>query len=228
MNELDTKILQKNKKILDLLSTKVDDFIFDSNNYIIQQYRIYIVNDANIELSFSPETIKTIKSVFDSCTSKLNEDYKNMIEKYLGEKIIAVYKKILDEKTESILRRINSEREYLKKQLDDILSIDPDDVLNEINTKLNSTTEALNDYNTNFEQYNLPSEIKDYLYSFGEKEIHPFSEEFGLLIDNLYKDIIILNLDKNADDYERHTIMKHLNKQKMTLIIKLKTNILSI
>ena len=203
MNELDTKILQKNKKILDLLSTKVDDFIFDSSNYIIQQYRIYIVNDANIELSFSPETIKTIKSVFDSCTSKLNEDYKNMIEKYLGEKIIAVYKNILDEKTESILRRINSEREYLKKQLDDILSIDPDDVLNEINTKLNSTTEALNDYNTNFEQYNLPSEIKDYLYSFGEKEIHPFSEEFGLLIDNLYKDIIILNLDKNADDYEK-------------------------
>ena len=203
MNELDTKILQKNKKILDLLNTKVTDFIFDSSNYIIQQYRQYIVNDANIEVSFSKETIKLIKSVFESGTSKLDEDYKNIIEKYLREKIIAAYKKMLDEKTEVILRRINSQRAYLKSQLDDILSIDPDDVLNEINTKLNSTLEAMNDYYNHFEQFVLPKGIREYLYSYGEKEIHPFCLDFKLLIDNLYKDVIISNLDKNSDDYEK-------------------------
>ena len=203
MNELDTKILQKNKIILDLLNTKVTDFIFDSSNYIIQQYRQYIVNDANIEMSFSKETIKLIKSVFESGTSKLDEDFKNIIEKYLREKIIVVYKKMLDEKTEVILRRINSERAYLKNQLDDILSIDPDDVLNEINTKLNSTLEAMNDYYNHFEQFVLPNGIKEYLYSYGEKEIHPFCEDFKFLIDNLYKDVIISNLDKNSDDYKK-------------------------
>ena len=202
MNDLDTKILQKNKKIMEELKEKANNFIFDSRSYIIQTYKYFIKKDGSIEMAFSPEIAKLIESVFESGTTEIELDYQVLMEKYLKENLINSYSKLLDEKTEGILRIIRSNRDYLKILLDDIYSIDSDDVLNEINIKLNSTNESLNEYNNHFSSFNISSELVEYLYNYGNDKVHPYFVMIKNLIDNLSKDIIIQNLDKNSEDYE--------------------------
>ena len=202
MNDLDTKILQNNKKILNLLNIKADDFTLDSRNYVLQKYRDFIINDASIEMAFDEIIKKAIKNTFQKSMTEIEKEYDDLIQKYLKEKLIKSYTQILDKSTETILRKINSQREYLKIILDDIPSIDPDDVLNEINNQINSTNEALNEYRNNLNNFKISEEIIEYLNNFGKNEINPLFQNFQNSLNIIYKDVIILNLDKNSEDYE--------------------------
>ena len=202
MNDIDTQILKYNNIILDSLKKKSDKFISDSIEEIINKYEEKIINNDYMELYFSPEIVRIIKSVFSNETQVIENDYREMIEKYLKEKLIEYYKIMLEELTEGILKIINNRRSYLKTILDDIDSIDPDDVLNEINSKKNITNETLSEYKQHLNQFKISNELVDYLYNFVENEIYPPFLRFKNYYDTLYKDVIILNLDKNSDDYK--------------------------
>ena len=202
MNDLDSKILQKNIDILNSLNNKANDFIFDSRIYLINQYKDFIINDADIEMSFSDEIIDVIESEFDKKTSIIGDDYKTMMEKYLKENLISSYQKLLEQKTEGILRIINSNRDYIKIILDDIHSIDSDDVLNEINTKLNTTSDSINEYYNHFDTFNISEELVEYLYNYGKKEVQPLFGDLQIPNNDIFRESILLNVDKNSEEYE--------------------------
>lgn len=224
MNDIDSEILKKNKIILDSLNAKANEFIFDSNLYIIGRYKYFIIEDANIELAFSNKIRNVIESVFEGGTTQIEQNYKNMMVKYLKNNLISSYKQVLDEKTEKILRIMNSNRDYLKIILDDIYSIDPDDVLNEINTKLNSTSEAIVEYNDHFYTFNISNELVEYLYNYGEKEVYPFFKDIKSLNDKIYKSAIISNLDTNCEDYEKAYDYEIFNSTVDSSFIEIKNN----
>ena len=202
MNDIDSIILQKNKDILQSLNDKANDFIFESRNFLIQRYKEFIFNDAEIEMSFSPEILKVIESEIVSKESEMGEDYKNMMEIYLKNHLISTYKNLLEEKTDAILRIIYSNREYLKIMLNDIYSIDPDDTLNEINNKINITSDSINEYYNHFDTFKIPSELVEYLYNYGKSEVQPLFEKIQLLNNDIFKESILINVDKNSENYE--------------------------
>ena len=153
-------------------------------------------------MSFSDEIIDVIESEFDKKTSIIGDDYKTMMEKYLKENLISSYQKLLEQKTEGILRIINSNRDYIKIILDDIHSIDSDDVLNEINTKLNTTSDSINEYFSHFDTFNISEELVEYLYNYGKKEVQPLFGDLQIPNNDIFRESILLNVDKNSEEYE--------------------------
>jgi hypothetical protein len=202
MNDIDSIILQKNKDILKSLNDISDEFIFKSRNFLIQRYKEFIKDEADIEMTFSPDVLKVIDSEIDKKESIIGEDYENMMKIYLRDNLISSYKKLLEEKTEVILRIINSNREYLKIILDDIYSLDPDDTLNEINNKINITSDSIEEYYNHFDTFKIPSELVEYLYNYGKNEVQPLFENIQLLNNDIFKESILINVDKNSENYE--------------------------
>ena len=203
MNDIDSIILQKNKDILKSLNDISDEFIFKSRNFLIQRYKEFIKDEADIEMTFSPDVLKVIDSEIDKKESIIGEDYENMMKIYLRDNLISSYKKLLEEKTEVILRIINSNREYLKIILDDIYSLDPDDTLNEINNKINITSDSIEEYYNHFATFKIPSELVEYLYNYGKNEVQPLFENIQLLNNDIFKESILINVDKNSENYEK-------------------------
>ena len=108
----------------------------------------------------------------------------------------------MDKSTEDILRTIRSQKDYLRNILDDIPSIDSDEVLNDINTKLNLTSDAIAEYKNHLNEFKLSKELNEYLSNYGRSEVNPKYQPFQSLLNSIYKDVIISNLNKNAENYQ--------------------------
>ena len=108
----------------------------------------------------------------------------------------------MDKSTEDILRTIRSQKDYLRNILDDIPSIDSDEVLNDINTKLNLTSDAIAEYKNHLNEFKLSKELNEYLSNYGRSEVNPKYQPFQSSLNSIYKDVIISNLNKNAENYQ--------------------------
>ena len=202
MNDLDSKILQNNKKILNILNTKANDFITDTESYITQKYRDFILNDASIDLAFDDKIKVAIKKIFNIVMNQIGNSYKEQIKIFLKDKLISSYSKVLDKGTEAILRALSSQKEYLKNILDDIPAIDSDDVLNEINAQINKTSDSIMAYKNHYNDFKISDELIEYLNNYGIKEINPLFQNFQNLVNDIYKNSTFLNLDINSRDYQ--------------------------
>ena len=89
MNDLETKILENNIKILNKLEQKANDFILDSENYILEKYRLFIINDPDIEISFEEKVKKIIRRVFTLSMDEVKVEYEEMIKVYLKDKLFS-------------------------------------------------------------------------------------------------------------------------------------------
>ena len=222
INDLDTKILQNNKKIINFLNEKSNEFIFDSKNYIIQKYRDFIVNDASIEMAFDGNIQKVIKNTFQKSMDEIEKEYNIMIEKYLKEKLIYSYSQILNKNTESILNIIAEHREYLKIILDNIPSINSDVVLNEINNQINLVLGSLSEYENNMNEFKISDDVIEYLNNYSNTEISPSYKKFEIHLNHIYKDVIINNLDINSEDYKNSYNYKKFIDIKNTIFNEIK------
>ena len=227
MNDLDTKILQKNEDILKSLNQKADDFIFDTRILLIQKYKEFIYKDADIELSFSKDIVNVIDSEIEKKSSIIGEDYKNMMETYLKNNLISSYKNLLDKKTEEILRIINSNRDYVKIILDDIYTIDPDDILNDINNKINLTSKSIKEYYNHFATYKISTELADYLYNYGKNEVQPLFYDIQILNNDIFKESILINVDKNSENYENSYNYQIFNEKVNSIYTQIENNFIT-
>ena len=153
LNNLDSIIEEKNSKILELLDITINDFINDSKNHIIRKYLSYFKADTSIGLAFNEDIKKKIDENLNKIINEIESDYILLLDKYLKEQLISSYTKVLDEKTEEMIKRVRTQREYIKSRIDDLFSLDPDEVLNDINTKLNNTINSIEEYKIYFFLY---------------------------------------------------------------------------
>ena len=74
--------------------------------------------------------------------------------------------------------------------------------MNEINTQINNTKNSIKYYQQHENEFKISNEIFNYLNDYGKNIIQPSYEQIKSLLDRITKDIILINLDKNSQNYE--------------------------
>ena len=215
LNNLDDVIKNKNNEIFELLNTKIDEFINESGTEIKEKYISFISNDTSIELAFDEKIMKLIKNNLNLMIPEILNDYNNLLNEYLKEKIFDSYKNVLNLKAEEIYVNIKNQREFVKTKFDDLFSLDPDEVLNEINIKLNNTQNSIKEYKNNFNSFEISKDLFNYVENYGKNYIKPLYENFLSFMNQITKNKIIDNIDKNSKNYEnsydKNSVLKYLN-----------------
>ena len=201
LNDLDLVAKEKNKEVLELLNTKVNEFIENSKEYLIGEYNSFFVNDVSINTSFSDVIYNEIIEIIYSLENEFEKNYLDFMNKYFKEKLISSYTKVMNEKTADMVLSVVEQREVLKSILDDIFSLEPDSVLNDINIKINNTLRSIDKFNNHFTSFKISDNLVDYLNNYGKNNIQP---KFNGILDILNKETknkIIETIEKNSKDF---------------------------
>lgn len=202
LNDLDITVSNKNKKILKTLENKVNDFIKDSQKTIINSYYLYLQNDAQISQSFSTEIMDKINSCLNLKLPDMGDKYINMLQQYLKDKLIKSYTKIMNDKTDEMVLYVQNKKEILKSTIGDFFSLDSDQILNDVNQKINFTLEAIKTYNEHFNTFNFSNDIIEFLNNYGNLYVQPLFKSFKTELNKATKDKILENIDKNSKNIE--------------------------
>jgi hypothetical protein len=97
-----------------------------------------------------------------------------------------------------MVKAIIKEKEILIAQIDDLFSFDTNQVLNEIQQKLNDTKDAMQAYKDHLVSFILSNDIKKYFNEFALNKVVPLLAAFQVEINKATKDKIILNIEKNS------------------------------
>ena len=202
LNDLDSIIAKKNKKILESLEKKVDEFIKESRITIINKYMSYLQNDAIISISFNKNIMTKINISLATLVPEMGNNYIKALDIYLKQRLISSYKKTLEDKTNEIINYVQGKKEDLKSQIGDFFSLGTDQVLNEVNQKINNTLNAIQNYNEYFESFEIPNSITEYLNDYGKQYIHPLFQKMKVELNKVTKNIIFKNIDNNSQKIE--------------------------
>ena len=202
LNDLDSIIAKKNKKIIESLEKEVDEFIKESKITIINRYISYFQNDAVISISFNENILKKINISLATLIPDMGNNYIRILDIYLKERLISSYKNILKDKTNEIINFVEGKKEELKSQIGDFFSLSTDQVLNEVNQKINNTLKAIQNYNEYFESIEIPNSIVEYLNDYGKQYIHPLFEKMKVELNKATKNIILNNIENNSKKIE--------------------------
>ena len=202
LNDLDLTISENNNKILELLEKKTNEFIIESRLSIINKYNSFLINDDEISEAFNSEVLKKINDSL-IVTNPINaNNYKIMLEKYLKEKLIASYTNLMNDKTNEIINFVNEKKVTLKSKLSSLFSLDSDQVLIDINTKINNTLEAIKNYDIYFKSFEIPKNINESLSNYGKLYIQPNFKNLNTILIKASKDKIVGNLNENSRNIE--------------------------
>ncbi len=127
LNDLDQVIDKNNKKILELLNIKI-------NIQLKEKYISFIKNDVSINSAFNKAIKKKIDDNINLIIPDIENKYNRLLNKYMKERLIDSNIKVLNEKSNEMIITIKEQREFIKAEFDDLFSLDPDDILNDINT----------------------------------------------------------------------------------------------
>lgn len=212
LNDLDSTLANKNNKIIENFEKNVAEFIKESKISIIDKYISYLKNDDKISQSFN---IKVLKKINDSLTVSMPEmgnNYEKMLKKYLTEKLESSFKKLMNDKTKDMIRFVNEKKMTLQSKLEGLFSLDSDQVLNDINKKINSTLESINNYKEYFDSFEVPNDIKEFLNNYSMSYIKPEFKDFKTELNKATKDIILNNLEKNSENIESLNTNEFINQ----------------
>jgi hypothetical protein len=72
------------------------------------------------------------------------------MNEYFKDKLITSYTKTMNKETKEMVATVEDLRESLKVKIDDLFSLDPDEVLSDINNKMDNTLNSIDRYNKHF------------------------------------------------------------------------------
>ena len=219
LNDLDLTIDKKNKESLEFLNKKVNEFINESNQYLVSKYIFFFSNDVSIQNSFDPIVLKIINKNLFSLENELKDNYL-YLNKYLKEKLIISYSKVMNQKTSEIVLNIEEKRKSLKSKFDDIFILEPDITLNDINNKINNTLNSINEFNSHFNTFKISENLPNFLNNFGINYIYP---EFSGLINLISKNTDLKTIDKNFKDYLNYLNIEEFTQKSDNIHSKIET-----
>ena len=146
------------------------------------------------------------------------------MNEYFKEKLITSYTQTMNKQTKEMASTVEDSRESLKINIDDLFSLDPDEVLNDINNKNNNTLSAIKKYNDYFDTFKISENLGNFLNYFGILNVQP---KFTRLID-LYNEATndgILNaIVQNSDDYLNYYNTEEFIKKTNNILTDIKKN----
>jgi len=204
LNNLDLTIKEKNKEVLDLLNKTIYEFIIDSQRFLVNKYKAFFKNDVSIEQSFSGLIREEIIKNLYELENNFNDSYLNLMSNYFKDKLISSYTKNMNQKTSEIIFKVTEERDNLKSKLDDLFSLEPDIVLNEINNKINNTLYSVDLFNSHFNTFKISQDLEDFLFNFGTMNIQPKFDGIIKVLNNEIKYLILDKIYENSLKYKNY------------------------
>ena len=113
------------------------------------------------------------------------------------------YKKTLNKETNEMKYFITKLKEEAKVNLNKLFTLNTDNVLTDIENKLNNTVRAVEAYKSHNETFKIPKDVKIYLDDFGKDVIYPKYQNIKNMLDEITKEIIIDNLYKNSEEFKK-------------------------
>ena len=202
LNDLDSTVQAKNSIILELLEKTINEFIRDSRKEIIEKYMKYLLEEPSIEQSFDETVLVQIEDNLKEIKPSLEKNYENMVESFFKEKLINSYSNFINGKTTEMKRTVYEQRELLKAQIDDLFTLDSENVLKEINEIINNTLNSIKEYNDFIGTFEISNDIKDYFNEFALSTVLPIISDFQFELNKVTKDKIVLNINKNSENIE--------------------------
>ena len=212
LNSLDETIKSKNNQIISSLNTKINQFFDETKNFIVETYINEMKKDTNIQLNFEKKIRTIIEQTLDGKRDIFENEYINMMNT-IKNPFIEQYKKALNKETNEANYVIKKMKEQSRDYLNKIFTLNPDDILVNIENKLNNTVRAVEAYNYQFNTFKISNEVYKYLNNFGHDIILPIYKYIKELLDAATIDIIVANLNNNSEDFEKeYSIDKFDNK----------------
>ena len=215
INSVDLIIEQNKDMILKIIDKKIDNFIDDTSDYLINEYISYMQQDnKNSEFKkLSSEAKSLINDNLILSKYDIKNNYKNTLESYLKNPLVKKYEPYLKEKINELIKTINNYRESVSSQIGDVKVVDSEKILIEIKKKINSTLEQIDIYNNHFNDFKIPENITQFLLSYGDNSIKPLFENISNLINNATKNKILENLENNSYNYEKNLDISLFNNK---------------
>jgi len=204
LNDLDLTAQEKNNEILDLLNQKVSEFIEESQEFLVNRYKDFFKNDVSIEQSFTPLIMEEIKNRLLELSNNFNNNYLNYMNKFFKDKLISSYAEVMNAKTKEMVLSVAQKRETLKSKIDDLFSLEPDTVLNDINNKINNTLYSIDSFYSHFKTFQISENLEDFLNNFGALNIQPKFDSILKVLNRETKDVIVNTLDRNSIEYKNY------------------------
>ena len=201
LNVLDKIAQKKNNEVLNLLNKNVKEFIIDSKDYFAEKYIELFESDVSIEKSFTEIVRQEILDNVIELKDVFKDDFLSIMNEYFEDKLITIYTKTLNEETKNFVAFVEELREGLKANIDDIFSLEPDEVLNDINNKMSTTLASLDKYNNNSNTFKISENLENFLYNYGSDNIQPKFTRILNIFNEAAKNGIEDTVEKNADNY---------------------------
>ena len=203
LNDMESTIRTNNNKILSSLNSKLEEFIKTTKNYIIEKYISEIKIDPSINeaFKFNSKILLYIEQILEGKRYIFENEYINKMNNYIKNPFIQEYTKTLNKETNEMLDFLEENKDIAKAELNELFTLDPDNVISEIENKLNNTLKAAEAYNLHLKSFNIPDNVKIFLEKYILNEISPKYEEIKNILNFATKDLIKNNLDKNSEKF---------------------------
>ena len=174
LNDLESTIRTNNNKILSSLNSKLEEFITNTKNYIVEKYISEIKIDPSINeaFNFNNKILLYIEQILDGKRYIFENEYINKMNNYIKNPFIQEYSKTLNKETNKMLDFVEENKELAKADLNGIFTLKPDDILSEIENKLNNTLKAIEAYNLHFNSFNIPDSVKNFWLNIFQIQFH--------------------------------------------------------
>ena len=204
LNDIESTIRSNNNKILSSLNSKLDEFIKNTKNYIVEKYITEIKIDPYIieAFKFNDKITTYIGQILDGKRYIFEDEYINKMNNYIRNPFIQEYSKTLNKETNEMLVFIENNMDSAKINLNKIFTLKSDDILSEIEKKLNNTLKSIEAYNLHFNSFIIPDRVKKFLEQYILNTITPKFEEIDNILNAATKDLIINNLETNSENFK--------------------------
>ena len=181
----------------------MDQFFEDTKNFIVEKYINEMKNDPNIDLNFEQNIKTIIGQTLDGRRNIFENEYINLMNSIIKGPFIEQYTNTINKEANNLNYEVEKIKERGREELNKIFTLNADTVLTDIETKLNETLKAVKLYNNQFDTFKISDEIQIYLDNFGKDIIYPYFENIKSILDDVTKELIMSNLEKNSEEFEK-------------------------
>ena len=201
LNNIFSTINLKEEQVISSLDEKLDELIEKTKEYMVKNYISKMKTSSLFKLAFNDKILTIIENKLDSTEEIINKEFVNEMNTHIKKSFIEQYTKTLKKESENMKEYIQRTSEQARDILDQIEIMEPDDILNDIDNKLNQTLKAIDDYNTHFKSFKIPEGIISYLKKYVGADILPNYNDINDIIEVYTKNYVIDNLDENSEKF---------------------------
>jgi hypothetical protein len=201
INNVDILINSLNNDAIVKINNKLNKLFEETKDYIVDKYIYYIKVDPSIILNIDNDIKNIIDDLIDDNRETFENEYINLININIKNSFIEEYKEALNEETENIINFIEENKKLMKEKLDSLNVLKTDDILLDIENKLNNLIKTIDNYDLFFNSFEISEDIPILLNNYCKETILPYYKEIKFILDNSTKNIITKNIENNKINF---------------------------